>query len=157
MRFEPKSEKEISEANLMPAGIYNCEISAAEEQSSKAGNDMIKLTLTVWDQEGNERKVFDYLLEAIPGKLRHCAEMCGLLDVYSRGELRADDLVGKAGQAKLGIKKDKTGTYPDQNAVQDYLINPPGKTASTLAHARQPAMAGGGNLDDDIPFGPEWR
>jgi hypothetical protein len=148
MRFSPKSEKEIAEDGLFQPGTYDFEIISAEDATSKNGNDMIKLGLKVFDQEGYHRLVTDYLLESIAYKLRHAAECCGMLSDYERGTLDASDFEGKAGQLKLKIKKDKEGNYPDQNAVTDYIVgDTPAKPTTTRAPVRQMA-----EVDDDIPF-----
>ena len=154
MKLTPKTEKEISEANLLPKGTYDFEIAGAEEQISKAGNDMIKLTLRIYNDDGNYSLVNDYLMEMIPGKLRHCAEACGLLDDYERGRLDADDMRGKSGKLKLVIKKDKNGQYPDQNSVQDYLAKPehaaaPNSQRPTASSSRPASKE---DFDDEIPF-----
>jgi hypothetical protein len=142
MKFTPKSEEEITSENLLPAGIYQFEIVEAKEQVSKSQNEMIKLTLKVWDNDGGEHYVYDYLLESIAYKLRHAAEVCNLLDKYESGHLSADDFINKSGSLKLDIKKDKTNQYPDQNSVSDYVVLRGGAT-------QLPATV----LSDEIPFG----
>ena len=72
MNFTPKSEKELSEENLFPAGIYPFEILEATDKTSKKGNDMIELKLRVFHGERHQI-VNDYLLESIGYKLRHAA------------------------------------------------------------------------------------
>lgn len=121
MKFTPKTEKEIIEEGLLPVNTYDAEITAAAEETSAKGNDMIKLKLGVFDDEGTQRVIFDYLLESMPLKLRHAAEACGLVDEYESGSLSADDFVGKNVRVKVGIKKDKTGQYPDSNGIMDYI------------------------------------
>ena len=151
MRVTPKSEKEIAEANLLPKGIYGFEIADAVDTTSKAGNDMIALKIKVFSDAGYQF-VNDYLLDAIPHKVRHCAEVCGVLDDYERGELHAANLIGKTGNLKLGIQADKTGAYPDRNSVMDY-IKPDAVSEFAKTSARTPAMADALNdLDDEIPF-----
>lgn len=142
MRFEPKTEKEIVESNLLPAGIYDFEIADAADEISKKGNDMIKLKINVWDARGEKRMVFDYLMESMAFKLRHCCEAIGAIDKYEGGDLVAGDFIGGTGKLKLGIRKDTTGNYPDQNNVQDYLFDRDDKKENK----------GSAALDDEIPF-----
>lgn len=122
MQFQPKTEKEIAEADLLPAGIYDFEIASADDKTSTKGNQMIALKLYVYDAEGAQRVVFDYLMEALAYKLRHAAGACGLLERYETGHLDSTDFHGKTGKCKIVIQKDKTGQYADKNSVQDYIV-----------------------------------
>jgi hypothetical protein len=154
VRFTPKTEKELAEDGLWEPGIYDFEILGAEEATSKAGNDMIKLRVKIFNQSGGSQIVFDYLMEAVAYKLRHAAEACGLLKQYEGGTLEAYDFEGKSGQAKVSIQKDKTGQYPDKNGIADYLPAPQQAAPQRGATSqRRPAPATAGrDLDDDIPF-----
>jgi hypothetical protein len=145
MRLKPKSEQEVA----------------------AAGNDMIKLKVAIYNADGRRRTVFDYLMdtESMGYKLRHCAAATGNLTDYERGELHADDLVGKTGTCKLGIRK-ATEEYPAQNQINDYIV-PQDSATSAAQPRREPAVAGAGaggdpswisprpgrdDLNDDIPF-----
>lgn len=153
MKFDPKSEKDIAEAGLWPVGEYDFEVKDASEETSASGNDMIKLTLHVFNNDSERITVFDYLVhtEKAAYKVRHFAEATGMLAQYERGELSSDECVFKTGRCKLGIKKDKAGQYPDKNAVADYVkATGAVKTAAPAARAKQPASAG--DFDDEIPF-----
>ena len=157
MRFDPKSEREIAEANLLPPGEYDFEITDAFESVSKSsGKDMITLKIKVFAEDGSSVFVSDYLLESVAYKLRHACEAVGLLDAYESGELDANDFKNQAGRLKLRIDKDKTGQYPDKNGVQDYV-----KVAAPSTTPRQPAprrqlehahSSSRPDLDDEIPF-----
>ena len=57
MRFAPVSE-EIA-AGCLPKGEYDAVVNSAVEKTSKAGNPMIELELTVYGQAGAEVKVKD--------------------------------------------------------------------------------------------------
>lgn len=144
MKFQPKSEREIAEANLLKPGTYDFEVAEAEERVSKAGNDMIVLKLFVFGEDGGRRVVTDWLMESVPHKLRHAADAMGLLQNYDSGELVAEDFWGKTGKVKIGIRKDATGQYPDQNRVLDYVKENGAAAASTPRKAAP--------IDDEIPF-----
>ncbi len=148
MRFNPQSNEELEKKAeerrtrlLMEPGIYDFEVAQAQDTVSKSGNDMIKLQLKVWDKDGNERFVFDYLLEAMEFKLRHFAESVELLDLYNAGEMFAPDCVGRCGKVELlvekGARKPDGTMYPDKNTVKDYV--------PSLAKIELP-------FDDTIPF-----
>lgn len=159
------------------AGDYDFEVHAASEEISKSsGREQIKLTLYVFDEDGNKRTVFDYLGsdEKSQWKVRHCAEALGLVAQYERGEMDPFDLEGKSGRLRLRVKKAE-GEYPANNTVGDYipLGDQPAKAARPTPSAARPAALAarppggaspsphGGStsadLDDTIPFAPEWR
>lgn len=142
MKFAPKTEKEIAEANLWPKGTYAFEILESAEQKDKNGNDMLKLKVKVFKETGATQHIFDYVSGTwMEFKLRHLCEACGLLNKYETGELDAFDFVGKTGYCKVGISIDKSGEYPDKNGINDYLVDDP--------VVLKPSNAVDG---DDIPF-----
>lgn len=147
MKVTPKTETEIQEMGLLAAGECSFEIMEAEDKISKSGNEMIVLTVQVFEASGRSKYIDDYLLDAIPHKVRHISEACGLLDKYEAGELHAIDFVSKTGHCKVGIQKDKTGAYPDKNVIRDYVI--PKNTNGSHAPA---ASTRSNDLDDEIPF-----
>lgn len=143
MKFTPKTEEEIAAAGILMPGIYPFEVIKAEEKPSKKGNDMIELSLRIFnDQE--EHLCRDWLLESMPHKLRHAAVTLGLEDQYEAGSLVAGDFFKKEGFVKVGIQKGKPKgdgsgeNYPDRNNILDYV----GDVAK-----EQPA-----GEDDDLPF-----
>ena len=146
MKFDPKSDKEIAEENLLPKGEYDYEVAEATESRSKSGNDMITLQLHVFHGEGY-RIVTDYLLGAMAGKLKHFCDQHGLEREYKAGTLSAQDCEGRGGKALLGIEKDKTGNYPDKNKVLDYPVKKRELAAVSAAPANGLAIT-----DDDVPF-----
>lgn len=146
MKFAPKTEKEIMEANLVPAGTYDFEIFRAEEKKSKSGNDMIELGLKIFKPDGLFVMINDYLLESLEAKLRGAADACQLLHKYDLGELHAQDFVYKCGKVKIVIQKDETGKWADKNSVQSYVK----KGAAMEATKAAPKIDE--ELNDDIPF-----
>lgn len=152
MKFQPKTREELDSELLIEPGTYKFQVMKANDAYSKAGNEMIKLELKIWDNNGHERIVFDYLLEAMGHKLRHFCESCEVLDKYESGELRAFDLPGRTGQLVLLKESERPnpqgGYFPAKNSVKDYVghsVN--GKPAATQAGAV------GESFDDDkIPF-----
>jgi hypothetical protein len=150
MKFTPKSEEEISAANLLAGGDYDFEIAKAEEAESKAGNEMIALTLHIEGEEGRRHTVFDYLVGADSSmfKVRGFAESVGLLQEYNKGEMPADILPGRTGRCQIGID-DKNKAYAPKNVVRAYH-----KPASSGNGAMPPKAAAATRppIDDDIPF-----
>jgi len=140
MKFKAKSEKELAEANIWPNGEYPFEILEAEDATDKNGDDMFKLKVKVFKDNGATQNIFEYVSGTwMEYKLRHLAEVCGLLADYETGEIEAYQLVGKTGTCKLNVSKDKTGQYPDKNGIADYVVKG-GFVPKTLDN------------DDSIPF-----
>jgi hypothetical protein len=143
VKFQPKTDREIAEAGLLPVGEYDYEVAAATEKVSRAGNQMIELELRIFVGE-SVRMITDYLLDAMAGKLKHFCESHGMGDRYEKGTLAAKDCVDKSGRAKVGIKKDKSGAYPDKNTILDYIVKP--------QDAAAPPPPAPPIDDDDVPF-----
>lgn len=137
--FQPKTENELREANLIAAKtICDFEVLEANDKVSKAGNDMIELKLKVYRPDGGYIFVNDYLLASMEFKLRHSAAAIGALVKYNKGALSADDFTGKSGKLIVGIQKSEDPQYPDKNVVKDYIEK--GSHLDT------------GNIGDEIPF-----
>jgi hypothetical protein len=161
MRFTPVSEEQAS--GVWAKGQYDATVLSAVEKTSKTGNPMIELAMTVYDGE-KQMKVRDYLVatDGGQGKIQRFCKSAGLWDLYQSGELSADSC-GEAGvRVKLGIE-DGSDDYPPKNKVVDYMprTKAPVKPASDLqgVPATQTRAAGTGRKDpsapptgDDIPF-----
>ncbi len=147
MRFTPKSEKDIAEAGLWPAGEYDFEVMEATEATSNAGNEMTHLQLFVYNAAGQRQRIDDYLVatDRAAYKIRHFAEATGMLAQYETGAIPAESMVGRSGRCKVIIAKDKGLQYPDKNAVADYVKRKDG----AAARAPTPKAA---DIDDEIPF-----
>lgn len=147
MKITPRTEKEIHEANLMPKGVYPFEVIEAVDAKSKAGNDMITATLRIFTPDGKTRLLTTYLMEAMAAQLFHFCTYCGLAAEYGAGTLTAAQCVGKTGYADIGIKEDKSGQYPPQNNVKDFV------RPKALAPGGSPHPAAADTEDD--PFFPK--
>jgi hypothetical protein len=143
MRFTPISEADAAVAGLLKRGIYDFEVKDAHEKESKAGNDMIEMLVRIYETSGHYRNVFDWLVdtEATAYKVRHFAAATGMLPQYEKGELRADDVIGKTGRCHVVVKKQEG--YPEKNSISDYLAAGPGPLIASVAAPE---------MDDEIPF-----
>lgn len=148
MQFTPKTEEEVTgdsaDFQPFPKGAYDFQVESAAEKTSKSGNPMIELVLTVW-VGGVERKVWDYLVgtESSQWKLRHFCYATGLHDRYESGELGAADCVDVSGRADFTVKP-ATASYPAKNSVKDYVVSDNATRAAAVAAPQIP--------DEDIPF-----
>lgn len=122
MKFKTQTAEEIATAGLIPdKTIVPFEVVDAKEATSKKGNEMIELELRIFTPDGKSRLITTYLLESMPAQLFHFCTYAGLAAQYGSGSLRAADCLGKQGYAEIGIQKDKTGTYPPQNRIKDFV------------------------------------
>lgn len=115
--FTPKTENDLYQ--LLEKGDYDFEVLNAEDAVSKKGNPMIKLTLKIYDKNGNGRQMYDYLLEALAFKLKHFCEATGLDDKYKAGKLEASDCLAKSGKVMIDVES--SDAYPPRNSVKDYV------------------------------------
>lgn len=116
MNYNTRTEKELTEANLLPKGEYPFEIADAREEKSKAGNDMLVLEVDCIGDTGARKRITDYI---VPGtiwadkKLHDCMWAVGLGPKYGTGTVMADELIGRSGYAGVGIDKGKPFTAKD--------------------------------------------
>lgn len=156
MNFAAKTEKQLNEERLIPAGVYPFEVMTAEDKQSKKGNDMIEMEIRVFMPDGKERRMTDWIMEKMAFKLFHFCAYTGLSVKYENGTLQSHDCIGRSGYVKVGIQADKAGQYPDRNSVEDYVRAPQMKGADVVASKPAPAndapMVRNEALDEDVPF-----
>lgn len=157
MKFQPKTEKELAEENLLEEGVYPFEISGAEDAVSKSsGLDMIVLTVRVYKPDGSFNLITDYLSssEKAQFKLRNICKAVGLLSHYDAGQLSSEQFIGKTGEVKLKIQKDPGGQYPDKNSVGSYVVPKEGEEPVELPKGALDKLTSSkdDDLADDIPF-----
>jgi hypothetical protein len=126
MKTTPRSEAEaqkISRRTPIPVGWHEAQIHEASETRSKYDNEMIELSIFVFDTEGNERILKDWLTNSKLGavRLRHACEAIGALAQYDAGEIVPTIFPGCTCRVYVGIEK-KRG-YHDRNVIQDYAAS----------------------------------
>lgn len=150
MNFKPKTQEELDAMGIMPAGIYQFQVANAKDRISKNGNEMIELNLEIWDNEGNKRAMFDYLLEAMPHKLHGFCTSTGMEQRYHEGNLASQHCIGKGAYVELAIQKGKEkpegGSYPDKNEVKKYMTKRVSGSKPMTQKEQDNAF------DDEIPF-----
>jgi len=149
MDYTPRSDKEIRQARGLPEpGDADFEITAAEETKSSKGNPMIKLTLSIWDSEGNQSTLWDYLLpdlDSMAWKWKHFCESLGL--DYNSGTIDIDSLVALTGKLVVSIRK--SDEYGEQGQVKDYT--PKSVKSKTVETDKKSKNKKDDDLDD-IPY-----
>lgn len=144
MRFDPLSEEDLQkQRGVLTPGLADFEvIESVDTLSKEKKTPMIKLTLKVWDCNGTEGFIFDYLVSTVQWKIKRFFDSIGNPDSYLSGNMEASSLIGNAGKAVLEIQKDRSGKYGDQIKIKDYFR----VGDATLKDAKE--VMGG----EDIPF-----
>lgn len=141
--------------HLLPEGIYDFYVKLAEEKISSTGNEMIKLTLAIHDENGFERNIFDYLVstEKMVFKIKQFCEAIGIEDKYKSSSFTIDDIMSKNGKAKITIKKGSQkpdgSFYTDSNAVKFYIKTEKNDSVMTDKKTDKKTES---FIDDDLPF-----
>ncbi len=110
MKFTPKTDKEISELNLLPVGYYNFDIVSAEEAKTQNGADKLVLQIRTFHDK-KHRFIKDNLIESFSEKFKSFFDATGLKDKYQSGELHAHDCIGKTGKLEIVHNPDKNGKF----------------------------------------------
>lgn len=146
MKYNPISEEEINaQRGMLKEGPANFEVIKANDKISKAGNEMIELLLKVWDSDGKEGGIFDYLVSNAQWKIKHFYESIGDSALYTGGEIKSSNLIGSSGKAIIAIQKDLTGKHPDRPKIKDYL------KSNGISNEEANKIFNNEN-EDDIPF-----
>lgn len=136
MKYNPADD-------LLADGEYEAVVVHAEDTvAKKSGNEMLKLQLEAYREDGVAFSLDDFLMAGpkFAWKRRHFCESSHL--DYERGEIDPSEIVGK--NVRIKVSRQKSEQYGEQNRVDDYL---PRTNGVTVARVTVPA-----EKDDDIPF-----
>ena len=139
--YDPENARE-NDFPVLPDGEYESEIIEVVRKTSKAGNEMLAVTLNAFGKNGEKVRVFDYIVN--PSTLWKLKSICRCLNwEFGEGEIDEQLLVGKRFIVKLRFVK--AGQYPAKNEVEHYerALTPAATPAATTAAAP---------TDDGIPF-----
>lgn len=149
--------------NLLKEGIYDAVIISSEDKhSASSGNPMMDLRIGVFDDEGKEHEVRDFLVftPKMMWKVVHFAESANLMTEYERGGLCSQVAKGERLRVKVVIEEgseiphDKLrgkmigSRYPDKNKIDDYLKR---KSPGEIDSMNNTALIEK-ELNDDVPF-----
>jgi hypothetical protein len=153
--YEPLSEEAAEKERqfvLLEDGTYNFEVVSAEAKQSKTGNPMIELHLKIWDKDGKDHLVYDYLVGTsnMAWKLRHFCASIGLSKEYESGTFKPFQSEQKTGIAiiswQAGKQKPDGSFYKNKNVVEDYILNMKGEIKDNVESPPNELV------DSDIPF-----
>lgn len=124
MAFQFKAGKPEASSFFVPAGDYKFRVVEAKEDSSKSGNDMIKLKLRIIREDGTDGPcLFDYLvlMESTFFKVDQFLKSCGKHPGEGESvDLDCAEMIGWEGEASLKVEK---YDGKDSNKVAAYLFS----------------------------------
>lgn len=129
MRFKPTTEEELQQKEFPvyePQYAYfivteaQDRISKINPETGKGGNPMIALTLDLELISGERIKIWDFLLEALPKKLKHFCDITGNDVLYSSGCVEAANCIAKEGWCYIEIQA-ANDKYKAKNVIADYV------------------------------------
>jgi Protein of unknown function (DUF669) len=128
--FEPMTDDELNESSLIEEGIYDFQVVSSIKKISKSNNPMAELNIKVWDKEGKQHFIYDYLVFSNVNlnirKIKHFCDATGFSSHYEKGQM-PEELTSLCGRARIGIQSEKSnnngGYYPKKNYVIDYIKN----------------------------------
>lgn len=125
-----EAEESAKEYPLLEPGTYDFQVMEAKEAVSKAGNDMITMTLWVWNKNGKKFNVWDRLVATPKAafRIKNFCKATGLESQYKNGTLTPDDCADTHGTCVIKIDPAQ-GEYKAKNVVDYYieLDEPPAK------------------------------
>ena len=154
-----ESEAMAERFQLLKEGEYDAVITSSKDTiSANSGNNMMDMTVTVFDNDGRSHDVRDFLVFTKPmmWKVVHFANSANIFNEYQAGNLCSDIVVNKSVRVKIGIEKGKEipmeklngktsgSCYPDRNKIESYII----KNVSVTGENPKDSDI----KDDDIPF-----
>lgn len=167
MHYTPYEEKDLFAMMLLVEGEGNFQVISCIEKDSKAGNRMLEVDLNVWDSNGKQKKVRDYIMIDDSVKLYYFSHACGLEVEYKNGTLKSEMYDGRCGKCVIGISPagdrvdNRTGEskhYDAKNNIRKYKIKEkadPAPSKATIYDAPSSSVRAPTPpplLDDDIPF-----
>lgn len=115
--FNPDDAKE-KVYECLPTGEYEIVITDVEERVSKAGNDMIRLGITAYGEDGTKVFIYDYIVN--PSSLWKLKSICRCMNIDFDGTLDEQLLIDGRMKAKIKFVK-ATDKYPEKNTIDRYL------------------------------------
>lgn len=116
MNFEPF---DINEETSIQPGNASFEIISNKDAISKSGKEMMVVSMKVWDANGTEGILNDYLLPSVTWKLKNFLKSIKKEELADAGIIKENSLEGLSGT--LRIKKEVNEKYGTNMKVSDYI------------------------------------
>lgn len=116
--------------------------SVTESVSQKTSKNMLVIELRLWDSEGKEGIIKDYITESMNWKTEDFLESIGLSEEAKKEYLDIEKFEGREGRGRVKYKKDDM----DKWQIQFNYIMPSVKPEPVKQAAEQDV------INDDIPF-----
>ena len=152
MTFEYNPKEVKTDYPVLPKGEYECEIVGAVETVSNAGNDMIKLVHCLYGNEGEQVRVYDYIVN--PSSLWKLKSICRCCNLEFDGILDEQLLVGRRMNVLVKVEPERNVNgkmYPERNSIVKY-VSGIGKQTTVTDPPVEADDKDVKPLPDDIPF-----
>jgi hypothetical protein len=157
--YEVYTEQQANQERfqLLKEGEYDAVIaSSVDKTSANSGNPMMDMTISVFDADGKQHDVRDFLVftKAMMWKVIRFSQAAGLTKDYEAGKLCSEVAIGNRVRVKVSIEqgseipadklkgKPAGSRYPDKNKIDDYIVVSTGSPTTDV-----PPFP-----DDDIQF-----
>lgn len=149
MKFQPKTEQQLLEANLLAEGKADFEVIKVQEKYlDEYKCDVLELTLRIWDRTGKEGVIFDSIYNTEQGQhklLKFCFAI-GLVHHYETGCLLPEHITGSTGKLEIYGKKDKKGVMRSKVKFYIEMEEPPTKPKDNQVSVTKESNF----IDDDL-------
>jgi hypothetical protein len=174
--FDPSKEEGSA---LIPPGVYLAECTTASAAETKNGNGkQLHLTWRIVEGSHENRYVWQSLMYAhTESAMAVTIGRQGIKDICLATDITEtvtdhQVFVGKIASVRIGIQEDKRGDFPDRNVVKRVTKPLPPRPAENARSSKAPtnstqkiyeplkpaaSKVGRGDMNDEIPFAPEWR
>lgn len=147
MKFDYKDPNELDSFTLAEGAgsfiiksVYDTDKNG-HPMADKNGHDMVKLDLTVTDNNRHHSNLFVYLTGSMPWKIKQLVDSIGYPQLYSKdGNLNTKTLVGKSGKCVIYTEPARP-PYKARSAIKEFLKSDKAEDAKTVPDSF-----------DDLPF-----
>lgn len=134
MNYEPVYE------TVVPKGEYFFKIVKANEGMTKTNKPNLKLTVSIWNDNGDKNTVYWQTLLEFSNNIRKLAKATGELEKYEAKQLEAYHLDNKTGRCEVDIEEN--ALYEKKNIIVSFKP----KLANEVAKGEDAL------LESDLPF-----
>ncbi len=104
-------------------GTYQAQVTNCIETKSQNDNEMLKVTITIWDTDGQKHSMNDNLFGF---KLKNFCDVANLNDAYETGEVTIAQVIGKECLVSVDEESyiNKEGSTVKATKIKKYLAQP---------------------------------